>query len=523
MAEEAEASSTGWRAIGALSRGHRYAGYRLLIGLGVLSSTVLYAVLSGQPIVQLVPYFEVSGLTLLVFLAQLAWYSRQSPTRRSLWVQVCIDVALVSWLVALTGGLTSLGAFLYFPTIVAAPFLLPGPSALWTAGISTLGCVIAGAIGGPGSPLLLAYELALRVLAFFLVGMIMDSYVRRFRRLEEEHSTVLDQVRAGVVATDQAGIIRSLNPAAEGMLGEVLGRPLASVLPAMGERTTWEESRGPVTFVCSRARLPDGGIVLLDDVTELYRMREQSAREERLAAVGRLAASVAHEIRNPLASLSGCLQMLAEDPGNQLAALALNEAGRLNRLVEDFLQTARAPVLRPMPTGLEQLIREAIRAFEADPRFRGQVQIRASLDPVRIQIDPDRIRQVLWNLLSNAAQAMPAGGTIHIELRDSTMIEGFQMGVHLRVRDEGVGVPAEDLNRIFDPFFTTRSGGTGLGLSLVDQIIRGHGGHVTASRLPERGMEFHIWLPHEHQWDPSDQHPDVHPDMQTNQEAFHGR
>lgn len=488
--------SVHWSAVHTLSRGQRYAGYRLLIGLGVLGSTLIYAGISGQAILLLVPYFEIAVFTLLIFLVQLAWYSRQAPTSRALWAQVALDVALVSWLVALTGGLTSLGAFLYFPTIVAAPFLLPGPSALWTAGLCTLGCVIGGAIGGPGNPMLLAYELALRVLAFFLVGMIMDSYVRRFRRLEEEHNTVLDQVRAGVLSADQRGIIRGLNPAASAMLGEVEGRPLAEVLPAMGARTTWEETVGAITLVCSRAPLPEGAIVLLDDVTELYRMREQSAREERLAAVGRLAASVAHEIRNPLASLSGCLQMLAEDPDNQLAALALNEAGRLNRLVEDFLQTARAPALRPVPTGMEQLIREVIRAFEVDPRFAGRVRIAASLDPVQLNVDPDRIRQVLSNLLTNAAQAMPDGGAVHIELRDATIIEGLQMGVHLRVRDEGAGIPAEDLHRIFDPFFTTRSGGTGLGLALVDQIVRGHGGHITASRLPTRGMEFHIWLPH---------------------------
>jgi two-component system sensor histidine kinase PilS (NtrC family) len=335
------------------------------------------------------------------------------------------------------------------------------------------------------------------VLAFFLVGMIMDSYVRRYRQLQQEHSTVLDRLRAGVVSTDKNRIIRSLNPAAEVMLGEVLGQPIQEVLSHIQDAPTWEEHREKAVYVCSQAQLPEGLVVVLDDVTELYRTRERADRDERLVAVGRLAASVAHEIRNPLASLSGCLQMIVEDRNDRIAALALEDVGRLNRLVEDFLQTARAPVLRPISTQLDKLVQEVGESFAQGPQAQQVAEVFLNTIPVQMSVDPDRLRQVLWNLLSNAAQAMPDGGRIEVELRPVPHLEGIQEGVELRIRDEGIGIPPSDLPRIFDPFFTTRSGGTGLGLALVDQIIRGHGGHITASRRPERGMEFHIWLPKE--------------------------
>jgi two-component system sensor histidine kinase PilS (NtrC family) len=475
----------------------RYAGYRLLIGLGVLAATLVYSALGGVAVQELWPYFEVAAVTFGFFLLQLIWFRNLGASNRFLWVQVCLDVALVSALIGLTGGLTSLAAFLYFPTIVAAPFLLPGASALWTAGICTLGCLGAAYLGGTGNPLVLVYEVVLRVLAFFLVGMIMDSYVRRYRQLQQEHSTVLDRLRAGVVSTDKNRIIRSLNPAAEVMLGEVLGQPIQQVLSHIQDAPTWEEHREKAVYVCSQAQLPDGLVVVLDDVTELYRTRERADRDERLVAVGRLAASVAHEIRNPLASLSGCLQMIVEDRNDRIAALALEDVGRLNRLVEDFLQTARAPVLRPINTQLDKLVQEVGESFAQGPQAQQVAEVFLNTIPVQMAVDPDRLRQVLWNLLSNAAQAMPDGGRIEVELRPVPHLEGVQEGVELRIRDEGIGIPPADLPRIFDPFFTTRSGGTGLGLALVDQIIRGHGGHITASRRPERGMEFHIWLPKE--------------------------
>jgi two-component system sensor histidine kinase PilS (NtrC family) len=474
----------------------------LLIGLGVLGFTVANAWYSAA-VGEWLPFFEVSTVTLAVFLLQFGWWSFRSPTQVSLYLQVALDVGLVSWLVKLTGGTESLLAFLYFPVIAAAPFLLPGAAALWTAGLSSMGCIAAVFLAAPTNPLDLAYGLSLRLLAFFLVGMIMDSYVRLYRRLEVEHATVLDQVGTGVLTADEKGVIRSLNPAAVRMLGEASGSTLETLFPGRGKQSTWEETRKKAMYVCSQAALPQGGwVVVVDDVTELYRMREKSARQERFAAVGRLAASVAHEIRNPLASLSGCLQMLAEDRENRLASLALEEAQRLNRLVEDFLQTARAPVVKPRPTDLPELLSSVVDTFSQDPRYAQTVQVQLEAETAAAVLDPDRIRQVLWNLLINAAQAMPEGGRIQVVSRPSPALEGIPDGVDLWIRDEGTGVPPEDLVRIFDPFYSSRSGGTGLGLALVDQIVGGHGGHITASRRPERGTEFHIWLPRDPSSDP---------------------
>ncbi|HNC96749.1 MAG TPA: ATP-binding protein, partial [Myxococcota bacterium] len=160
------------------------------------------------------------------------------------------------------------------------------------------------------------------------------------------------------------------------------------------------------------------------------------------------------------------------------------------------LQTARAPVLRRSYQDLAELARDVVEAFRLDPRGAA-VQVELITLPSPAKIDPDRIRQVLVNLLSNAAQAMPSGGTVQLQVQPSMAVEGVPEGVDIWVRDEGVGVAREDLRRIFDPFYTTRAGGTGLGLAVVEQILSGHGGHVTASRRPERGMAFHLWLPME--------------------------
>ncbi|HND28650.1 MAG TPA: ATP-binding protein [Myxococcota bacterium] len=480
-----------------LSALQRYSGYRLLVGLGVLAVTSAYSGLGGVSFRQLLPYFEISLAALLIFLLTQVWYDRRPAKALDLYGQVALDVFGVSMLVYLSGSGSSLVAFLYFPVIAASPFLIPGAAALWTGLMASVGYALTVWALGPTNLVLLVYELVLRLLAFFLVALIMDSYVRRYRRLEVEHATVLDQVRAGVLSTDAQERVRDMNPAAKQMMGGVLGMTLGELFPRRGGGATWEEQRGIKVYVCSQAPLPQGGwVVVMDDVTELYRAREKSLRQERFAAVGRLAASVAHEIRNPLASMSGYLQMLAEDVDNRLAHLALEDARRLNRLVEDFLQTARAPVLRRSYQDLAELARDVVEAFRLDPRGAA-VQVELITLPSPAKIDPDRIRQVLVNLLSNAAQAMPSGGTVQLQVQPSMAVEGVPEGVDIWVRDEGVGVAREDLRRIFDPFYTTRAGGTGLGLAVVEQILSGHGGHVTASRRPERGMAFHLWLPME--------------------------
>jgi signal transduction histidine kinase len=299
-------------------------------------------------------------------------------------------------------------------------------------------------------------------------------------------------VRAGVLTTNAEDIITSVNPSGRMLVGDVRGQRLGHVFQGGIHHRTWEESRDDARkWVCSQAPFQDGGrVVVVEDVTELWEMRERAQRDERMVAVGKLSAGLAHEIRNPLASLSGLLQLIAEDSNSREVQLALAEAGRLNRLVEDFLQAARTPTIRRVTTRVDEVAAQTAVAFGQDQRFAGRVRVQLATEAVTANIDPDRIRQVLWNLVLNAAQAMPQGGAI-----DLSVAPANETGVCIEVADRGVGIDPLDRERIFDPFYTRKNGGTGIGLALVDQVLRGHGGSIAVSERSGGGSTFRIWLP----------------------------
>ncbi|MFT4979318.1 MAG: signal transduction histidine kinase [Myxococcota bacterium] len=248
---------------------------------------------------------------------------------------------------------------------------------------------------------------------------------------------------------------------------------------------------GEERWLSGRRRPLEGGgeVYILEDITRLHEMEAQVKRDERLAAVGRFAASLAHEIRNPLASLSGAVQLLEEREANPLHRIVLREVQRLNSLVEDFLESARPLELKRTSVDLVELLEEVAEAFRHDPRCQGLREVKLSLSPMpQLQADPARLRQVLWNLLVNAAQATEDGGQIDIHGGPSLD------GVRLVVADDGAGIPAEKKLRIFDPFYTTRAGGTGLGLAIVDWIVRAHGGEIRVESTLGVGTAFIITL-----------------------------
>jgi two-component system sensor histidine kinase PilS (NtrC family) len=249
-------------------------------------------------------------------------------------------------------------------------------------------------------------------------------------------------------------------------------------------------SVGPLEGSLEAARL-----VIFQDLTALRRTEDELRRADRLAALGTLAAQLAHEIRNPLASMRGSAQMLAQDARGEagterLTAILLRESDRLSRLVEDFLRFARPPPPQLQSVALEALVSETVEMLRADPLGRG-VQVALELTPVRARVDPDQFRQVLLNLLRNAFQAAGAGGRVRVALE----VEGEEGTPRLRIWDSAGAIPEEHLGRIFEPFFTTRSGGTGLGLSSAHSIVRAHGGRIQVSSAPRMGTEFVVALP----------------------------
>jgi two-component system sensor histidine kinase PilS (NtrC family) len=331
--------------------------------------------------------------------------------------------------------------------------------------------------------------------------------------LEQLHESIVHSVSSGIVTVDRLGRVSYLNRSAEQILhislAESEGEPVERWLPQVVSRLqgpseffeadhlTREGERRRLGFVSSpltdRDGKRQGHVVAVEDLTGIRAMEEDLKRSEKLAAVGRLAAGLAHELRNPLASIGGSIQLLQEnkvfsDEERQLMSIVLREADRLNALVTDFLRFAR-----PTPSQLELLdLREVVSStatlFSNDPTRRG-VQLELNLpELLPVAADAGQLGQVLWNLLTNAAEAMPQGGKVCV----SGKLAGGQ--VLLEVADDGPGIAVDDLPHIFEPFYTTKERGTGIGLAIVHSIIQGHGGEVQVRSTEGRGTVFLVKL-----------------------------
>ena len=221
---------------------------------------------------------------------------------------------------------------------------------------------------------------------------------------------------------------------------------------------------------------------------DLKRMQDHVNRVERMAAMGEIAAGMAHEIKNPLASLSGAIQMLKEDtvpgtPNHRLMQIVLRETERLSRLVTDFLLFAKPCAVQIKTVSIAKEIEETVEMFQKSQSCQGRIHFTMSLDSaLTIVIDPDHLRQILWNILKNAADAIEGEGEVDIALR-----KGRSDRISLVVSDSGCGILPEDMEAIFNPFFTTKAHGTGLGLSIVHRMIDFYQGLVDVESEPQVG------------------------------------
>lgn len=229
---------------------------------------------------------------------------------------------------------------------------------------------------------------------------------------------------------------------------------------------------------------------------ELQDSFEQLKRADRLSAIGELSASLAHEIRNPLGSIEGAAQILeqpqtTEEMRREFLGVIRKESRRLNRLLANLLDFAR-----PRPPEFQAIdvrpVIDSVVTLLAHTAEQSGIQLRKHLSPSlpSVESDSEQLKQVILNLTINAIQAMPEGGAIEI-----SATENNDEGIVIAVRDQGVGIPGENVEKIFDPFYTTKDGGTGLGLSVAHQIITRHGGVITAERNPDRGMTFSVLIP----------------------------
>jgi two-component system sensor histidine kinase PilS (NtrC family) len=481
--------------------------------------------------------FATIGVVYAMTLFYGLWLRRRPATTIVAYVQLLGDVLLATSLVYLTGGAESPFTFAFLVAIVAGSILLYAQGALLTAGGSAFAFTLLVALLQSGilhtpfgtsvlPPGRLIFVLISNLLAQFLIA-VLASYLSRqlwaaggrlseresdFRELARFHEQILASMPSGLITCDSQARITFLNRAAETILGVDAARvalaPVEEVLPgilalglsarrsvldvptALGTRTLGLTVSGLTPGALTNAE--GAHLIVFQDLTELRRMEEELKRVDRLAALGRLSAQLAHEIRNPLAAMRGSAQMLASENDSaaqsRLAQILVREADRLSALLWDFLRFARPPPPTFRPCPLRALVTDTLEMLSADPLAQ-QARIETVVHDAQSWADPDQLRQVLINILRNALTAAGPGGRVRVS------VIAARTGPEIRVWDSAGSIPPANLGRIFEPFFTTRKGGTGLGLSTAHSIVQAHGGTIHVTSSPEQGTEFVVALP----------------------------
>jgi len=470
-----------------------------------------------------------------------------------IYIQSLCDVGLVSALVYLTGGSRSVYSAFY-PMIIIYSVLFLGRRGGMTAASAcsiVYGLLVAIEyhewIEPPTAFLLQDLTLTpgealtrsfVHILSFFVIALLASFVVeqeKRVRLLLAEKQTAFDQldvlyrsiiesVDAGIFTTDLLGRIKSFNRAAEEITGyvfaELLNRPLRDVFPAIAAAAEEggqqflprdKEKGTDLTFVrkdgkrlvlgCVWSPLRDargeriGSIVVFHDLTASKRMEAEYEKNRRLAFVGEMAAVLAHEIRNPLASISGSIQVLKKDlrlnaADERLMSIILRGKDQIENFMKDFLLLAR-----PSPGTIERielrnLISDVVEAIQYTADWHEGIRIALSGDDVAISANRAELRQLIWNLLMNAVQSIPEKGTVEVSLKRTA----DPVGAALDIRDTGSGMRKEVLQKVFEPFYTTRERGTGLGLAIVRRIVENQGGRIQLESEPGQGTVVAVWL-----------------------------
>jgi two-component system sensor histidine kinase PilS (NtrC family) len=530
---------------------------RVIVGTVLLGSAVLLQWQAPNTF-PAEPFFFLIALTFGLTVLYALTLSYATRHRWLVALQLGTDAATVSAFVFLTGGISSFFALLYALPIIGASMLLSRSGGLFLALLSTVlygGQVLLQYLGADGylssawigptallpSPRFAQYTVATDAFAFFAVAFLSGSLAESVRRADKSlemassaiadlkalNQHVIDSLTSGLATTDREGRLMSFNKAAEAITGHsaqsVVGRSVSEVLQLPASFTSVLQRdldgarsyRVEVTYRSAQGEArelglgvgplftPDGRagfLVSFQDVTDVRRLEIEGRRRQRLAAVGEMAAGIAHEIRNPLASVVGSIQILRSEltlgqEQAQLMDIVVRESERLNETIRSFLAYARPQPRAVSHVNVGRMIRDTAVLLRNSTDVREDHRIDTELPPDDLwyEADENQLRQIVWNLATNGLRAMPQGGQLKLEARLQTTNIGRQLV--LEVSDQGVGIPAEDLDGIFHPFHGGFAKGSGLGLAIVHRIVSDHEGQIHVKSEVGKGTTVRVMLP----------------------------
>ncbi len=473
-------------------------------------------------------------ITFFVLLNRLSTdYAMQS------YLQIICDICMITATIYFTGGVDSYFHLLYPLVVILAAISLPRAGAYLVASLSFIlsGAVLelsffrwipSFSVSRPEDIGKLSTSIVTNLGAFLAVAYLSSTLVENLRRtgtrlqvasgelenLQAFNQNVIDSMAGGLISTDFEGRVLLLNRAGSLILGispaVAVGQPITEVLPefaavdldAIGQEMRIVTPSGREKYV--RVSLSElrgaeeshlGHVYFFQDMTELRRLEREVRLKDRMAALGRMAAAIAHEIRNPLSAIGNSVKLFSSmgqisSDQNRLVEVVVSESERLDRIVSDFLNYSRERKYEFQPADLNDLLAETLALLVNHPNA-AQVEFHSDLlkEGLPVSVDADAIKQVFWNIGDNALKAMPQGGKLEV-----STARGAGRAV-VRFADTGVGLGVTAIEKIFEPFQSSFAGGTGLGLAIVYEIISAHQGTVRAEGRPGAGTVFQIELP----------------------------
>jgi len=507
--------------------------------------------------------YALLGVLYLITSSSYLCFRMGVPLKPLLWIQIYLDLLILTFIVHYSGGLSSYFTILYIlPIIVGGAYFQVSGGVI--AALSAISVYITYAVitskgqtSNAGSISYQYYSVAyfslllkgyLQMVLFLFTG-VMSGYVSRLmeskreeliskekelKRVQLDTNSIINNMSSGLIVTSIAGEVILINPAGRKILGiddrDVEGVIIDDLIPHMNslvkEIYSAIETGRPIRRHEVELRRSDGSILqigvsisllkgdsgekrgaiaLFQDLTEVNRMRERIRKADRMAAIGELSAAIAHEIRAPLASICGSIQMLSEeldvsDEQKELMELVIKESDRLDRIITEFLEYARLKSPELKPVDLSQCLNEVLLLLKHSSNISDRIKISVDekVSGLKLYADEEQIKEVFLNICLNACEAMKDEGNLRIEVDThlETGVDGEkEKYAVVSFVNDGPVIPENVLPHIFEPFYTTKETGTGLGLSIASRIVETHSGTIRVESSEKSGTTFSVYLP----------------------------